>query len=151
MAAGKLPLAVIFLNEDWSSSVDFKRSCFPKKMSSRKAVLCKNQWAAGGQRDTCKTRNSTTEGSSLPCHHYMQKISIQICSCAGAGNRAGEGRQRWGRRNQHIPSGLSPCLCNSLSVPCCTVLVSPSQENKLDILHLILTPAFVTAIYWSYM
>lgn len=130
LAAGKFPLAVIFLNEDWHSSVNFKRGCFRKKTSSRKAVLHKNQWAAGGQRDTWETRNSPTDGSSLPCHRYMQKkISIHICSCAGAGDRAGEGRRLLGEAEgigQHVPPGLSPCLCNSLSVPHCAVLVSPS-------------------------
>lgn len=133
--AGKLPLALMSLNEDQPSSVKLKRSCLQKTPYFRKQYCVKNQWAAGGWSETRKTRNSPTEDSSLPCHHCMQKNPIQVCSHAGAGVRAGEGRQLLGEAGgigQHIQSGLSSLFATASLCP--TALIWFLHHNRINLI-----------------
>ena len=70
-------------------------------------------------------------------HHYMQKNPIQICSRAGAGVRAGEGRRLLGEEEaggigQHVQSGLSSLFATASL--CLTALFWFLHHNRINLI-----------------
>lgn len=134
-----------------TSSVKLKRSCFQKKTSSRKQFCLKiNEQLVNGEtlrkQETPLLRPAVCPISTTGRNPPSRPAALQVLGW-GQARRDGCWQKQEGPVNtSHL--GFPP-LCNSLSVPHCSVLVSLSQQNKLHILHLLLTPAFVMAIYWG--
>lgn len=138
--AGKLPLALMSLNEDQPSSVKLKRSCLQKKTSFRKLCCVKiSEQLVDGER-LGKQETPLLRTAVCPVITTCKKNPIQVCSHAGAGVRAGEGRQLLGEEEaggigQHVQSGLSSLFATASLCP--TALFWFRHHNRINLIFFV--------------